>query len=155
MKHNIADSHIKQESGAQNREFALFIFNKSGKRSCEFTFFGMSLPCSVDENTNDEITKYLTNMEKFRQDDLDAFDESIMEAKASMGSDCVEHRELRAKARADRHNKTISFQKAVSRLQMDHQMCQNELTEVRQELQLAKLQLQMAVPKDVPTTTNV
>jgi len=133
----------------------LFSFKKNGKRSSEFTFCGMSLPCSVDENTNDEITKYLTNMEKFRQDDLNAFDESIMEVKASMGSDCVEHRELRAKARADRHNKTISFQKAVSRLQMDYQMCQNELTVVRQELQLTKLQLQVAVPKDGPSMTDV
>jgi len=115
----------------------------------------MSLSRSVDENTNDEIIKYLTNMEKFRQDDLDAFDESIMEANATMGSDCVKHRELRAKARADRHNQTISFQKAVSRLQMDYQMCQNELAEVRQELQLAKLELEVAVPKDGPTTTDV
>jgi len=101
----------------------------------------MSLPCSVTEDMNDEISNYLMNMEKFRQDDLDAFDASIMEANATMGSDCIEYRKLRADTHADRHNKTLSFQKAVSHLQVHYQMCQAKLAEVKKELQLAKLPL--------------
>jgi len=99
----------------------------------------------------DEISNYVMNMEKFRQDDLDAFDASIMEASATMGSDCIGHRKLRADARADRHNKTVSFQKAVSHLQVNYQLCQAELTQVKEELELAKLALQVAVP----ATSNV
>jgi len=111
----------------------------------------MSLPCSVTKEMQDEISNYMMNMEKFRQDDLDAFDASIMEASATMGSDCSEHRKLRADARADRHNKTASFKKAVSHLQVNYQLCQDELAQVKKELQLAKLVVQVAVP----ATSNV
>jgi len=105
----------------------------------------MSLACNGNEDTDDEISNYLINMEKFRQDDLDAFDESLMEAKATMGSDCIESRKLRADARADREDKTKRFKTAVSHLLTDYQRCQSELAEVKHELQLAR----SAVLKDV------
>jgi len=40
-------------------------------------------------------------------------------------------------------------------LQTDYQMCQTDLAEVKQELQLARSQLQATVQKDVAVTANV
>jgi len=115
----------------------------------------MALPNNAAEDTGDEISIYLMNMEKYRQDDLNAFDDSIMEAKATMGSDCAEYRKLRVNASIDRQDKAKRFKIAVSDLQADFQMCKTELAKTKQELQMATLHLQAAAEKNVAATDKV
>ena len=115
----------------------------------------MSLPRNATQDTNNEISIYLMNMQKYRQDDLNAFDDSIMEAKATMGSDCIKYHKLRVDASVDRQDKAKRLKIAVSDLQTDFQMCQTELAMTKQELQMARFQLQAAAEKNVAATDNV
>lgn len=115
----------------------------------------MSLACKSSEYAHDEISAYLVAMDKFRQEDLDAFDESIMEAKATTGSECIQSRKVRAEARIDRDNKTANFKLAVSQLQTDYAMCQAELVETKQKLFAAMSKLQAGSAKLAEDATAV
>ena len=77
----------------------------------------MSMPrnSTANEDTDDEISNFLMNMEKYRQDELNAFD--IMEANATMGSKCLKYCKLRVDASVDRQDKAKRFKFAVSDLQ--------------------------------------
>jgi len=62
--------------------------------------------CYVEETDRQRaITDFVESMDKYRQDDLDVFDESHMDAAACTGSGLVKYRKLMEEQGIDRQNK--------------------------------------------------
>jgi len=95
--------------------FSVKIRRKVGIRKHLSSSMSMPRNSTANEDTDDEISNFLMNMEKYRQDELNAFD--IMEANATMGSKCLKYRKLRVDASVDRQDKAKRFKFAVSDLQ--------------------------------------
>jgi len=106
--------------------------------------------CLVEEQDKPcAIADFLESMDQYRQDDLDVFDESHMDAGACIGSGLVKYRKLMAEQSTDRQNKTKRFKSAVSELQKDFQVSQAELAQSKRHLEEMTNELKMAVMKNV------
>ena len=90
------------------------------------------------------ISDFLENMDKYRQEDLDTFDESHADAGACIGPGLVKYRKLMEEQSIDRQDKTQRFKLAISEMQKEFQLNQAELLECKRALAKMTYDLQKA-----------